>query len=174
MKRETRIRRKRENAGEERGSPFSPPLNSRFPHNIVSRGTHDSLNAEEWIQGKPCRVTFDSGASGTVARPDIVAGQPERKPSTAYVFQMAPGETNPAMKEALAQVTLWRRAVGVHRRSYIRFHPVISCSVGLRRIRPRTSSATTGSVGGDIIEPWRLIKFFPELTGRLRGDACSM
>jgi len=39
VKRETRIQRKRENAGEERGPPLSLPLNSRFTLNM----THDSI-----------------------------------------------------------------------------------------------------------------------------------
>jgi len=64
--------------------------------------------------------------------------------------------------------------VGVHRRGYITFHPEVRCSVGFGRVRPRTSSATTRSGGGDIMETWRLIKFFSELTGRLRGDAGSI
>lgn len=58
-------------------------------------------------------MPIDSGASGTVAWPDIIAGQPKRKPSKAYVFQTAPGETNPVMKEALAELTLGRRALRI-------------------------------------------------------------
>lgn len=55
-------------------------------------------------------MTIDSGASGTVARPDIVAGEPERKPSRAYVLQTASGEIIP-VTEALAELTLRRRAL---------------------------------------------------------------
>jgi hypothetical protein len=31
-------------------------------------------------------MTIDTGVSVTIAYPDIVEGQPERKPSRAYVF----------------------------------------------------------------------------------------
>jgi len=51
-------------------------------------------------------VTIDTGASVTIARPDIVAGIPERKPSRAYVLQTASGETIPVLKEALVELTL--------------------------------------------------------------------
>jgi hypothetical protein len=33
---------------------------------------------ETWIQEKPLQVTIHTGASVTIARPDIVAGQTER------------------------------------------------------------------------------------------------
>jgi len=68
--------------------------------------------AEGWIQGKPCRVTIDTGASVTFARPDMV-GQPERKPSKAYVLQMTFGETIPVLKMALVKLTLERRALRI-------------------------------------------------------------
>jgi predicted aspartyl protease len=58
------------------------------------------LTADGWIQEKPCRVTVDTGASATVARPDIVARLPERELSQPYVLQTASGETMPVMKEA--------------------------------------------------------------------------
>jgi hypothetical protein len=57
--------------------------------NVLTKGTEDSLIAEGWIQEKPCQVTIDTMASVTVARPDIVAGQPERKLSQPCVLQMA-------------------------------------------------------------------------------------
>jgi hypothetical protein len=57
-----------------------------------------------------CRVTIDTGASGTVARPNIFAGEHERKLSRAYVLQTASGETIPVM-EALAELTVGRRAL---------------------------------------------------------------
>ena len=62
--------------------------------------------AEGWIQGKPCWVTIDTGTTVTIARPDMVAGQPEWKPSRAYVLQTAFGETIPVLKEALVELTL--------------------------------------------------------------------
>jgi len=83
-----------------------------FQLNILSRGTHDNLNAEGRIQGKPYQVTIDSGTSGTVALHDIVAAQPERKLSRAYVLQTTSGETIPVM-EALAELTLGTRALRI-------------------------------------------------------------
>jgi hypothetical protein len=50
--------------------------------------TEDRLAADGWIQEKPCFVTIDAEAFVTVARPDIVVGLPERKPSRQYVLQM--------------------------------------------------------------------------------------
>jgi hypothetical protein len=44
---------------------------------------------------------------------DIVAGQPERKPSRAYILQTASGETIPVLKEALVELTLGRRAMRI-------------------------------------------------------------
>jgi predicted aspartyl protease len=64
-----------------------------------------------WIQEKPCRVTIDTGASVTVARPDIVAGLPERELSRPYVLQTASGETIPVMKEARVELTIGRRTL---------------------------------------------------------------
>jgi hypothetical protein len=51
-------------------------------------------------------VIIDTGASVTIARPDIVARQLERKPSRAYVLQTDSGETIPMLKEALVELTL--------------------------------------------------------------------
>jgi len=58
-------------------------------------------------------VTIETGASVTIARPDIVAGKPERKPSRAYVLQTASGETLPVLKEALVELTLGQRALRI-------------------------------------------------------------
>jgi hypothetical protein len=58
-------------------------------------------------------VTIDTGASVTIARPDIVAGQPKKKPSRAYVLQTASGETIPVLKEALVELTLGQRALRI-------------------------------------------------------------
>ena len=41
----------------------------------------------------------------------MVTGQPERKPSRAYVLQTASGETIPVLKEALVELTLGRQAL---------------------------------------------------------------
>ena len=62
--------------------------------------------AEGWIQGKPCQVTIDTGASVTIARPDIVAGKPERRPGRTYVLQTASRETPRLLKEAIVELTL--------------------------------------------------------------------
>jgi len=51
-------------------------------------------------------VTIDTGASVPIARPDIIAGQPERKPSRNYVLQTASGETIPVLKVAILELTL--------------------------------------------------------------------
>ena len=58
-------------------------------------------------------MTIDAGASVTIARPDIVAGRPERKPSRAYVLQTASGETLPVLREALVELTLGQRALRI-------------------------------------------------------------
>jgi predicted aspartyl protease len=56
-------------------------------------------------------VTIDTGASATVARPDIVAGLPERELSRPYVLQTASGETMPVVKEARVELTIGRRTL---------------------------------------------------------------
>jgi hypothetical protein len=43
----------------------------------------------------------------------MVVGQPERKPSRAYVLQTASGETIPVLKEALVELSLGRRALRI-------------------------------------------------------------
>jgi hypothetical protein len=54
---------------------------------VLDEWAKGSLIADGWIQEKPCRVTIDTGASATVARPDVVAGLPERELSQPYVLQ---------------------------------------------------------------------------------------
>jgi hypothetical protein len=66
---------------------------------VLTNWTEDCLIADGLIQERPCRVIIDTGASVTIARPDIVAGLPERKPSLRHVLQKASGETIPVMKE---------------------------------------------------------------------------
>jgi hypothetical protein len=58
-------------------------------------------------------VIIDTGASVTIARPDIFAGQPERKPSRAYVLQTASEESIPVLKEVLVELTLEQRALRI-------------------------------------------------------------
>jgi hypothetical protein len=70
-------------------------------HNVLAKGTKDSLTADGWVQEKPYRETVDTGASICYHRqPDIVAGLPERKLSRSHVLQTASGETIPVVKEA--------------------------------------------------------------------------
>jgi hypothetical protein len=58
-------------------------------------------------------VATDTGASVTIARPDIGAGQPERNPSRAYILQTASGKTIPVLKETLIELTLGWRALRI-------------------------------------------------------------
>jgi predicted aspartyl protease len=65
------------------------------------------------VQEKPCLVSIDTGASATVARPDIVAGLPERELNRPYVLQTTSGETIPVVKEAHVELTMGRRNIYV-------------------------------------------------------------
>jgi hypothetical protein len=78
---------------------------------MLAKWANRSLTADGWIQEKPCRVTIDTGASVTVARPDIVAGLAERKLSRPYVLQTASGETIPVVEEARVELTIGRRTL---------------------------------------------------------------
>jgi hypothetical protein len=49
----------------------------------------------------------------TIARPDIVAGLPERELSRPYVLQTPSGEKIPVVKEARVELTLGRRCLGI-------------------------------------------------------------
>jgi hypothetical protein len=80
---------------------------------VLTKWTEDSLLADGWIQERPCRVTIDTGASVSIARPDIVAGLPERKPSLSYVLRTASGETIQVMREANVELTLGRRPLRI-------------------------------------------------------------
>ena len=57
-------------------------------------------------------MTIDTGASVTIARPDIVTGNPERRPGRTYVLQTVSGETIPVL-EALVELTLGWRALRI-------------------------------------------------------------
>jgi hypothetical protein len=96
-----------------RGTPASLPSIPRITLNVLCNGSNDSLIAEVWLQNKICRVSIDAGVPVTTARPEIVAGQPERKPSRLYVLQMASGEIIPILKEALVELTLGRGALKI-------------------------------------------------------------
>jgi hypothetical protein len=80
---------------------------------VLANRTENSLIADCWIQERPCRVIIDTGASVTIARPDIVAGLPERKPSLPYVLQTASGETISVMREARVELTLRLRLMRI-------------------------------------------------------------
>jgi hypothetical protein len=58
-------------------------------------------------------VIINTGASVTIAQPDTVAGQPERKLSRAYILQTASAETIPVLKEALIELTLGQRTLRI-------------------------------------------------------------
>jgi len=58
-------------------------------------------------------VTVGTGASVTIAWPDIVTGQPERKPSRTFVLQTAAGETILVLKEAFVELALGRWALRI-------------------------------------------------------------
>jgi hypothetical protein len=64
-----------------RGTPASSLSSPRFTLNVQAERGVDNLIAEVWIRTKTCRVTIDTGASATIARTDVIAGQLERKPS---------------------------------------------------------------------------------------------
>jgi hypothetical protein len=60
------------------------------PHYALTdiTGINDiSLVTQGWVGNKPCRVTVDTGAYVTVARPDIATGWPERQPHTGFTLQ---------------------------------------------------------------------------------------
>jgi predicted aspartyl protease len=89
-------------------SPIKPP---RYAVKVLAEWAKGSLIADGWIQERPCRVTVDTGASATVARPDIVAGLPERELSRPYVLKTASGETMPVMKKAHVELTMGQRTL---------------------------------------------------------------
>jgi predicted aspartyl protease len=84
---------------------ITPP---RFTVKVLAEWAKGRLTADGWIQEKPCRVTIDTGASATVAIPDIVAGLPERELSRPYMLQTASDETIPVVKEAHVELTIGR------------------------------------------------------------------
>jgi hypothetical protein len=84
--------------GARRGSPAPSTAVPRVTLNVLAKGT-DGLLSAEGIHAKPRRVTIDTGAFVTDARPDIVVGLPERKPNRQCVLQMASGETISVEKE---------------------------------------------------------------------------
>jgi hypothetical protein len=84
----------------------SSPSTPHFTLNVLAERGGDTLIAEGWVRDKLCLVTIDTRVSVTIARLDIIAGQPEMKPSWPYVLQMMSRETIPILKETLVQLTL--------------------------------------------------------------------
>jgi hypothetical protein len=74
-----------------------------------------------------------------LARPYIIAGQPERKLSRPCVFQAASRETIPVVKEARVELTgaAHFEELGVCRRYRRRIHPGAEYPMGLRRVSGR-------------------------------------
>jgi hypothetical protein len=74
----SRSQKKREEAG---GSIPTPAL----PFNITMR-IDNSLLPQGWTGDKPCLITTDTGASMTIARPDVAKEWPKRTPSSCYMW----------------------------------------------------------------------------------------
>lgn len=73
------------------------------------KGIHTNLKVIGRIGNKPCIVTVDTGASVTIARPDIVAGLPERETTKKAYLRTISGQAFPILKEALVTLTLGKR-----------------------------------------------------------------
>jgi predicted aspartyl protease len=107
---------------------------------VLAEWAKGRLTADGWIQEKPCRLTIDTGASATVARPDIVAGLPERELSRPYVLQTASGETIPVVKEAHVELTMGRRTL----RSWVFVADIKDFILGLDILRAYDASVDIG------------------------------
>jgi hypothetical protein len=140
-------------------SSVTPP---RFTVKVLAEWAEGRLTADGWIQERPCRVTIDTGASVTVARPDIVAGLPERELSRLYVLQTASGETIPVVKEAHVVLTLGRHTL----RSWVFVADIMDDFIlGLDILRAYDASVDIGRrvlrlgrdevTGGDRVWPYR-------------------
>jgi hypothetical protein len=104
MKRLNRTLETSKNQHEE-GTPASSPSSPHFTLNVLAKGSNNSLIGEGWKRDKPCHVTINTRVSETIARPDIIAGQPEKKSSRSYDLQMVSGQTI-TIWEVLVEVTL--------------------------------------------------------------------
>jgi hypothetical protein len=58
-------------------------------------------------------VTMDTGTYVTVARADIAAGSPERRPNQCFTLQMVSGEAFPILKEVFLTLTLGRHPLNI-------------------------------------------------------------
>jgi hypothetical protein len=83
----------------------------RYAVKMLDEWAKGSLIADGWVLERPCQVTIDTGASATVARPDVVAGLPERDLCQPYLLQTESGETMPVTKEAHVDLTLGQRTL---------------------------------------------------------------
>jgi hypothetical protein len=84
---------------------LSPP---RYTLSVAARQGHEILNADVRIRDKSCPAAKDTGASVTIAKPDIAARLPERNLRAPYVLQMAsdrPGNKNVCAGEDQQQIT---------------------------------------------------------------------
>jgi predicted aspartyl protease len=97
---------KREYTGENELLTSCPPRHNETP---VWKVTHSNLKAMGWIGDKPCIMTVDTGASVTIARPDIVAGLPEREAPKNATLRTISGQPVPILKEALVKLTLGKQ-----------------------------------------------------------------
>ena len=68
--------------------------------------------AEGWIQGKPCRVTIDTGTAVTIARPD---SRSTARQEAQRSLRLADGlwRDHPLLKEALVELSLGRIALRI-------------------------------------------------------------
>jgi hypothetical protein len=86
--------------GEHQRAHSGPP-----PRAVITEKADPSLVTQGWVSDKPWLMTVDTGAFITVARPDVTAGWPKRKPNHRYTLQTVSGEALPIFKEAF--LTPW-------------------------------------------------------------------
>jgi hypothetical protein len=94
----------------------TPAYALKSPHYAlidITEKTDTSLVTQGWVGDKPCRVTVDTGAYVTGARPDIAAGWPERQPNPGSTLQTVSGGSLPILKEVLLTLTLGRRPLSM-------------------------------------------------------------
>lgn len=84
------------------GPLICPPC---YTLSMLGKGSHNNLHAEGCIGDKSCFVTFDTGASMTITRLDVTAGQPKRDPPMKCALQIVSGETLPILKEVFVKLT---------------------------------------------------------------------
>jgi hypothetical protein len=70
----------------------SSPSFPCFTFNVPAMRKKYDLIAKGWIGHKPCHVPIDTGASMTIARPQIFAGLPNKKTSKQHSAQVTQGD----------------------------------------------------------------------------------